>query len=176
MTKKILVLFWPQGGSVHKCAGLIHEMLDTNEADLVELTEFNPQSFNDYSLVIVGCSTVGADSWKDASKSDEWGPFFARMNKDGIDLKGIKVALYGLGNQVLYPDHFINSTRIIHDELKQFNPTFIGKWPIEGYSFNDSEALVGDHFLGLALDEDTEGHLTEQRIEGWLGQILEEAE
>jgi len=175
MTTKILILFWPQGGSVHKCAKLMYEKLDTGEADIVELTSFAPKNFADYDLIIVGCSTVGADSWKDASQSDQWGPFFAKMQNEGIDLTGKKFALYGLGNQVLYPDHFINATRVVHDELIKFNPTMIGKWPAEGYSFNDSDALVGDHFLGLALDEDTEGHLTDKRIEQWLAQILEEA-
>lgn len=173
--KKILILFWPKGGNVHNCAQLIFDKLDTSEADLVHLPDFNTESFGQYDLIIVGGSTVGADNWTDASGNDQWGPFFVRMQQAGISLQGKKVALFGLGNQVLYPDHFVNSMRFLHDELKQFGPDFIGKWPAEGYSFNDSDALVGSDFLGLALDEDSEGHLSEQRVENWLAQILEEA-
>jgi flavodoxin I len=173
--KKILILFWPKGGNVHNCAKLIYEKLDTNEAELISLADFRPEDFANYDLIIVGGSTVGADNWTDASGDDQWGPFFIRMKNAGISLQGKKVALFGLGNQVLYPDHFVNSMRFLHDELKHFEPDFIGRWSSEGYSFNDSDALEGSEFLGLALDEDSEGHLSEGRVENWLAQILEEA-
>jgi hypothetical protein len=31
--------------------------------------------------------------------------------------------------------------------------------------------VVGDHFVGLAIDEDTEKHLTAQRVREWVEQI-----
>lgn len=173
--KKILILYWPAGGSVHKCAELMHKKLDTQEADLIELSEFDLNSLGDYDLFILGGSTVGAETWQAADTIDEWNPFFVKMVNAEADLKGKKVALFGLGNQVLYPDHFINSMKIIFDELSDFGPSFIGRWPAKDYSFNDSDALDGDEFLGLALDEDTEGHLTDQRIDNWLAQLLEES-
>ena len=44
----------------------------------------------------------------------------------------------------------------------------MGKWPTEGYEFDESEALEGDKFLGLGIDNDNEEELTEDRLAGWV--------
>ncbi|MGJ8580896.1 MAG: flavodoxin FldB, partial [Psychromonas sp.] len=46
----------------------------------------------------------------------------------------------------------------------------------EGYQFDASKALTQDeqYFVGLALDEDTQYDLSDQRISEWCLQILEE--
>lgn len=172
--KKILILYWPKGGSVNKCAEIMHSMLDTHEADLVELSEFDLSRIADYDLIIFGGSTVGSETWQEAMADDEWSPFFLRMVNEKVDLSTTKVALFGLGNQILYPHHFINGMRRTYDELKEFSPAFIGRWPSEHYTFTESDALDGDEFLGLPLDEDTESHMTESRIQKWLAQLLDE--
>jgi flavodoxin I len=52
--------------------------------------------------------------------------------------------------------------------------TVIGSTDTEGYSFDDSEAVVNNRFVGLALDEDNESHLTEKRINQWIEAIQPE--
>ena len=48
--------------------------------------------------------------------------------------------------------------------------TIVGKWPIDGYDFDESLALTddGDYFYGLGIDEDNQDELTEERLETWL--------
>ncbi|MFT6664881.1 MAG: flavodoxin II, partial [Porticoccus sp.] len=46
----------------------------------------------------------------------------------------------------------------------------------EGFQFSDSKALTADgtHFVGLAIDEENQFELTDQRIERWCTQLLRE--
>jgi flavodoxin I len=47
----------------------------------------------------------------------------------------------------------------------------IGRWSIEGYEFDESVALEGEEFLGLALDYDNQDNLSEERIRAWASLI-----
>jgi flavodoxin I len=49
-----------------------------------------------------------------------------------------------------------------------------GENPIDGYSFDSSRAVKNGKFVGLALDEDNESNLTEQRIDLWIAGIIPE--
>ena len=41
----------------------------------------------------------------------------------------------------------------------------------EGYTFDDSDAVVDGKFVGLALDEVNEDDKTEERVDAWLEAI-----
>ena len=41
----------------------------------------------------------------------------------------------------------------------------------EGYHYEESEAVIGDQFVGLALDEGNQGNDTPERIEKWIADI-----
>ena len=43
--------------------------------------------------------------------------------------------------------------------------------PTEGYTFEDSPAVKGGKFVGLALDNENEADKTDERIDAWLAQI-----
>jgi len=49
----------------------------------------------------------------------------------------------------------------------------IGQWPVEGYSFNDSDGAENGMFYGLALDEDSQPELTDERIKKWTDGLKE---
>ncbi|MEC9318537.1 MAG: flavodoxin FldB, partial [Pseudomonadota bacterium] len=63
-----------------------------------------------------------------------------------------------------------------HDAIADKGCKRIGFWPNQGYDFAASKALTDDeqYFVGLSLDEDTQYDLSEERIEQWTTQILEE--
>lgn len=65
---------------------------------------------------------------------------------------------------------------MLHDELIPTGVNFLGYWPNKGYQFEQSKALTDDksHFVGLALDEDSQYELSDERIEQWCEQILVE--
>lgn len=171
--EKIVLLYWPKGGSVDKSSHMIYESLKDYNIDIFDLASFKLENINNYDLIILGNSTVGAENWEDADNNNIWFSFFRELKN--YDISKQKVALFGLGNQVLYPAHFVDGLGFLFDELKPFNVEIIGKWPTEGYSFTDSEGIVDDYFYGLALDEDYEPELTQQRIDKWIEQLKKEA-
>ncbi|STT85120.1 flavodoxin 1 [Klebsiella pneumoniae] len=53
--------------------------------------------------------------------------------------------------------------------------TIVGHWPTAGYHFEASKGLADDdHFVGLAIDEDRQPELTNERVEKWVKQVAEE--
>ena len=62
---------------------------------------------------------------------------------------------------------------IIAQEILKNNGTIIGNWPTEGYEFQESKGLIDDNmFYGLAIDEDNQYELTDERIKLWCEQLL----
>ncbi|PLO94153.1 flavodoxin FldA, partial [Klebsiella pneumoniae] len=50
-----------------------------------------------------------------------------------------------------------------------------GHWQTAGYHFEASKGLADDdHFVGLAIDEDRQPELTNERVEKWVKQVAEE--
>ncbi len=171
--KKIGMFYWPKGGNVEKCAQKIATRLSDYELDVYSLDAIKEVDLPFYDLVIVGGSTVGADIWENAADNNLWFDFFARLEK--ADLRGKPAAIFGLGDQVLYPDHFVDGMNVIKNEFDRVGATLVGYRPTEGYDFTGSESVIGDKFIGLALDEDQQPELTDQRVEQWIVQILKEA-
>jgi flavodoxin I len=63
---------------------------------------------------------------------------------------------------------------IIHDVLQAAGARLVGHWPTAGYEFKSSQAVAGEHFRGLALDQINQPALTEERLDAWLAQIRPE--
>ncbi len=170
--KKIALLYWGKGGNVEHAAQVIYKLLGPETTDLFDVESFDINNLKNYELLIFGGSTVGAENWQDASNDNKWNKFFREIEKQ--DLSGIKVAAFGLGNQILYPEHFVDGLGIFKAEMDKTNAKIIGKWPIDGYKFTNSEGMHNGLFYGLALDEDNEPELTEERAKKWLERIKKE--
>ncbi|MCK5338387.1 MAG: flavodoxin domain-containing protein, partial [Bacteroidales bacterium] len=108
---------------------------------------------------------IGADNWEDTHTS-KWHSFFEDLKT--VNLQGKAAAIYGLGDQVLYPEHFVDAMAVIRDELTAAGARVIGKWPVENYEHTDSKSVEGDHFIGLALDDDQQHELSDERIRKWV--------
>lgn len=173
---KIALLYAPKGGSVEVAAHRLERLYNNSGLDVIEISNFDVKNLVNYQHFILGCSTVGAESWEDADSNNEWDRFFHEIEEQNLSLKGKKVAIFGLGNQVLYPDHFVDAMMILKNEAEKNGAEVIGYWPIEGYDFTGSDAVEGDKFVGLALDEDNEEELSDQRISEWLKIIKPELE
>ncbi len=170
--KKLCILYWPKGGNVEHAASLIYKNCPEKDTDIIELNDFKPDDFHKYEHFIIGGSTVGADHWSDASQFHKWNPFFADMQKQNIDFKGKKIALFGLGDQNRYPQHFCDEMAIMKTEFENQNAKIIGAYFDENYEHVESEAFQDDVFVGLALDEDSQPEFTEERIKKWLHDLF----
>ena len=58
--------------------------------------------------------------------------------------------------------------------LKEAGAKVVGQVSTDGYTYDDSEAVVDDHFVGLALDEVNEDDKTDERIDAWVKEIQPE--
>lgn len=116
----------------------------------------------------------GIPTWDYGELQEDWEDIWAEL--DELDLHGKKVALYGLGDQIGYPEWFLDAMGYLHEKLLSCGATMVGYWPSQGYEFEQSKALTADqmHFVGLALDEENEFQLTDERVAAWCQQILRE--
>lgn len=147
----------------------IRQQIGTDYVDLHDIAEEPLITAQFYEYLIFGIPT-----WDYGELQEDWEEIWPEL--DELDLDGKKVALYGLGDQVGYPEWFLDAMGYLHDKLLERKAQVVGYWPNQGYQFEGSKALTPDqsHFVGLALDEETEFHLSQDRIAAWCTQILNE--
>lgn len=135
--------------------------------DLIDISRAEASDFNTYDYIIIGCPT-----WNVGELQDDWDNYYEEL--DNIDLTGKKVAYFGAGDQVGYPDTFQDAIGILEEKISELGGETVGYWSTEGYEFSDSKALHDGKFIGLALDEDNQSDLTEKRIKTWVAQLKQE--
>lgn len=164
--KKTLIIYWPQKGNVEFTANKIAEKYSNGEYKITPVTEVSEDDLKQYDNWIVGGSTVGSHNWEEADDSNRWFEFFKHL--DAVDLSNKVVAFFGLGDQILYPHHYVDGLGTFQEEFEKRTIKIVGQWPTEGYKFYDSEGFKDDLFFGLALDEDNQAELSDERIDKWL--------
>ena len=91
-----------------------------------------------------------------------------------FDFTGKKVAIFGLGDHITYAYHFVDAIGLLAKTIKAQGGEIFGKVSTEGYTFQDSDAIVEGQFVGLPVDEDFEPELTEERVTAWVNSLLKE--
>lgn len=169
---KIGLFFGPEKGSVHRVAEKIVAAIGEDKIELVSVHTASAADLDKYDKIIFGISTVGKETWDSEYSNTDWSKFFPEVSK--IDYSGKTIAVFGLGDHVTYPDHFVNAMGRLAKEIQKQNGKLVGGVDPEGYEFEESEALVNGTFVGLPLDEDFEPELTDDRIDGWLKSIKDD--
>lgn len=116
---------------------------------------------------------MGIPTWDFGELQEDWDEHWPLLQ--AMDFSGKQVALFGLGDQIGYGEWFLDAMGALHDLLQSAGAEVVVPWPATGYRFEASKALTADgqHFVGLALDEDGEHGLTEERIRTWLPLVLD---
>lgn len=137
--------------------------------DLFNLADTPVATMSNYSSLILGIPT-----WDYGELQEDWENCWDDL--DTLDLSTTTVAIYGLGDQLGYPDWFQDAMGYLWAKLKNRGASTVGLWPVDGYTFKQSRALTDDnqYFVGLALDEDSQFEMTEARIKLWCQQIMRE--
>jgi flavodoxin I len=169
--KKIALIYWPKKGNTEEAAYKIFQKFERGTIDIFTITDFNTAEFALYDAFIIGGSTTGADNWGQAHKT-RWADFFAKLSKAGI--QGKPFALFGLGDQVLYPYHFVDGMALMKEMFEKHGAVHKGWWPTEGYDFQESDSVENGKFCGLALDLDHQKELLQERIDAWTEQVKKE--
>ena len=83
----------------------------------------------DYPVLMLGIST-----WDFGEIQEDWANSWAALEE--LDLAGHIVALFGLGDQLLYGQWFLDAMGLLHDKLLAKGCQLVGYWPNEGsYNF-----------------------------------------
>ena len=158
---KIGIFYGSSTGNTRSAAEQIGQKLGVDSADIHDVCSANPNDFKSYDVLLLGSST-----WGIGDLQDDWEGF----DFSGIDFSGKQVALFGCGDASSYSDSFCDAVGKLYNAVKD-SATVIGLISTDGYSFDLSEAVEGDKFVGLIIDEDNESELTEARIESWIEQL-----
>ena len=96
----------------------------------------------------------------------------AELEEEGTCSFLFAVSARTSGDQVGYPDTFLDGMGMLYETFQYRGAKFIGFWETTGYDFTSPLPLLDhDHFVGLAIDEDNQPELTDERIEKWCQQI-----
>lgn len=151
------------GTGTHKTASVAKKIKEAfgDSIEVVSVEEAWQQDFEAYDYIIAGAAT-----WFDGELPTFWDELMPKLLT--LNLSGKKVAIFGLGDQVRYPDNFVDGIGIMAEAFITIGATIVGLTSSEGYHFNKSQALIGGHFSGLALDFENQHELNDQRIKEWV--------
>lgn len=129
--------------------------------ELVNAEELTEEVFLSFTNLILGVPT-----WFDGELPNYWDEFIPAL--EDLNLKGKTIALYGLGNQVEYPENFGDAIGIMAELVQERGAKLVGLTSIEGYTYESSRAEIDGKFLGLILDQETQPRLSKDRIADWV--------
>lgn len=130
----------------------------------VNAEEITEEEFLSFDNLILGVPT-----WFDGELPNYWDEFVPALEE--LDLKKKTVAIFGLGNQVEYPENFGDAVGIMANLLKERGAKVIGDTEIEGYTYESSRAEKDGRFIGLLLDQETQPRLSKDRITKWVADL-----
>jgi flavodoxin I len=165
--KKTAVFYGSSSGTTEDIAKRVAALLGVDDADVYNVGEASLSAVEPYEVLILGTSTWGAGDLQ-----DDWDSFLPKLKK--TDLSGKLVALFGTGDSSSFSDTFCDGLGIIYNALKGTGTGFIGAVAVDGYTFDDSAAVIDGRFVGLPLDELNESNLTDKRLAQWVEQLKSE--
>lgn len=166
--EKIGLFYGSDTGNTETIALKIRDKISKENVFVVDMYDASIEEFAKYNKIILGLST-----WHDGQLQSDWDTFFEEFK--GVDFTGKTVAIFGLGDQYVYCDYFIDGVGIIGEVVINNGGEIVGKWSTEGYEHTESKAETEEGlFLGLALDEDNQFDQTDDRVDTWVAQIKKE--
>jgi flavodoxin I len=161
MSKTIVIY----GSSTGTCEAIAEKIGSRLGAEVLNVQDLTADVVAANDNLILGTSTWGAGELQ-----DDW--------YDGInvlksaDLSAKTIALFGCGDCESYGDTFVGGIGELYDAVKSSGANIVGAVSTDGYTFDDSAAVVDGQFVGLPLDDVNEDDKTDGRIDAWIAQIL----
>lgn len=147
----------------------IRDYFGESAIDIHNISDTPATQMGEYTQLILGIPT-----WDYGELQEDWENIWDDI--DDVDFSGKLVAIYGQGDQIGYPDWFLDAMGYLHNKILLKGAQLIGYWPNQGYEFNASQALTEDNkqFVGLALDDEGQFELSESRIHTWCSALSEQ--
>jgi len=138
------------------------------EVTMFDIADDSIEKFDDFESFIIATPT-----WNDGELQDDWEEIIDDYND--YNFSGKKVGFMGLGDQEAYCDNYLDAIGKMAKPVRDSGGIIFGRWSSEGYSHTESVGQDEDGmWVGLALDNDNQEEMTEQRIVQWVNQIKNE--
>lgn len=155
------------GSTTGTCETIAKNIAEKIGCEAINVQDITAETIEENKNLILGTSTWGAGELQ-----DDW--YDGLPVLQNADLNGKNIALFGCGDCESYSDTFVGGIAELYNGIKDSGANFIGSVSTDGYTFDDSEAVVDGKFIGLPLDDINEDDKTESRIEEWIQQIKPE--
>lgn len=159
--KKVGLFYGSDGGATQDIAQRIASVI--GDCEVFDVASCRKEDLDSFENLILATPTYGSGDLQ-----DDWDSFISGINDDVFANKTI--ALVGLGDQEIYSDTFCNGVAAIYQKVSKKGKV-IGQTSTDGYTFDDSEAVVDGKFVGLIIDEANQEDLSAQRIQAWIESI-----
>ncbi len=147
----------------------IRDQIGADNVDIYNIADEPIATAAKYDYLIFGIPT-----WDYGELQEDWENIWDDI--DCVDFSGKTAALFGQGDQVGYPEWFLDAMGYLWGKLVALGATTVGQWPIAGFEFSQSKALAADNtrFVGLALDDENDFEKSDERIHLWCKQVMRE--
>lgn len=165
--KKIGIFYSYNSNKTARIGKKIAEVFGQTNVEEVNVEEITEKQFLSFDNIVVGVPT-----WFDGELPNYWDEFVPAL--EDLDLKGKKVAIYGLGDQKEYSENFNDGIGIFAEIVENSGAEVIGFTSREGYTYEHSRAERGEQFCGLCIDQENQARKTQKRIDVWVEQLKKE--
>jgi flavodoxin I len=159
---KTIVIY---GSSTGTCEAIAEKIASKLGCEVINVQDMTQDIVDCHQNLVLGTSTWGAGELQ-----DDWYDGLKVLQQ--ANLSGKTIALFGCGDCQSYSDTFVGGIGELYNGIKQSGAHFIGEVDTDGYSFDDSEAVVEGKFIGLPLDDVNEDDKTDARIDAWTAQLM----
>lgn len=167
MAKKIGLFYGTQTGNTETVAEAICAQLGEDLVEMHDVAEASVGDLSEYDYLIIGCPT-----WNLGELQADWESLYPEL--DEVDFSGKTIAYFGCGDQVGYADNFMDAMGLLEEKISAGGGKTVGLWSTAGYEFDASKAVRNGDFVGLAIDEDNQPEMTDDRILAWVKQVKQE--
>lgn len=164
----LAIIYGSTTGNTSDIAVQAKDFLADDDIELFDVKDISMEIIDAFDSLIFAIPT-----WDYGEIQEDWDEVWDEV--DQFDFTGKTVAFIGLGDQLGYSEWFLDAMGMLHDKVVAKGAEVVGHWPVSGYEFDESKALTADkqHFVGLAIDEDTQRELTEDRLKQWCAEVRE---
>ena len=166
---RIKLIYGSDTGNTELVTADLVKLLDKDDVEVVTVDKVTEKDWESHIYYLLGIPT-----WYDGELQSDWEDYFEEFKK--INFTDKKVAIFGLGDQIGYDEWFCDGIGILGKVVIENGGKLLGYTQKDSsYDFDESLALADDSTLyGLALDEDNQPELTNERLKKWVIQIKNE--
>lgn len=162
--KTVGIFFGTTGGKTQEVVDIVAAKL--GDAKLIDVGN-GLGELASFDNIILASPTYGMGDLQ-----DDWAGCIDELAS--ADFTGKVVAFIGVGDAAIFGGNYVESMKHFHDAVAPKGAKIVGAMSTDGYSYEASEAVVDDKFMGLAIDTAfDEGEISE-KVEEWLAKITPE--